>query len=173
MPPSVPSFAFALALAAMPMHTVVLSRSSSRRTPSLPRRGLTTALWVAQVVLAAVFAFSGLGKITQPASVLALDPHMAWVTALPHALLLFIGVVEVAGAVGLILPALTRIAPVLTPFAAAGLALVMVGAAGFHGMRGELDALPVNFVLGGVAVFVAWGRLLRAPIAKRLNGVTS
>jgi putative oxidoreductase len=74
------------------------------------------------------------------------------------ALLRFIGVAELAGGLGLILPAATRIRPMLTPLAALGLATIMTLAFVFHIQRGEWDALPVNAVLGALAAFVAWGR---------------
>jgi hypothetical protein len=56
---------------------------------------------------------------------------------------------------------------VLTPIAALGLVVIMVLAAGFHIMRGEVQAVPINAVLGGLAALVAWGRLRKAPIAER------
>jgi hypothetical protein len=78
-----------------------------------------------------------------------------------------IGVCELLGAVGLILPSATRVLPVLTPVAASALTLVMVLAAGTHFSYGELPVIGVNVVLGGLAAFVAWGRFRRAPIAPR------
>jgi hypothetical protein len=79
---------------------------------------------------------------------------------------LLVRLVELAGAVGLILPAMTRIRPVLTPLAAVGFLTIMSLASGFHVIRGELDALPITFALGGMAGFVAWGRLRKAPILR-------
>lgn len=79
----------------------------------------------------------------------------------------FIGIAELAAAVGLILPALTRILPKLTPLAGLGLAVIMVLAAGFLVQRGEMSALPINFLLGALAAFVAWGRWRKVPIAPR------
>ena len=78
-----------------------------------------------------------------------------------------IGVAELLGALGLILPAATRVKPMLTPLAASGLATVTLLAAIFHISRGELGALPIPLVLGGLAAFVAWGRAAKAPIAPR------
>jgi putative oxidoreductase len=123
-----------------------------------PSKALNIVLWILQGVLAVGFAASGLMKLTQPVAVLAHNPNMAWTAAVPLALLRFIGASEVAGALGLILPAVTKIRPVLTPIAASGLALVMVLAGAFHLSRGEAGALPVNVLLGGLAAFVAWGR---------------
>jgi hypothetical protein len=71
------------------------------------------------------------------------------------------------GALGLILPAATRVKPVLTPLAGVGLAMVMLLATIFHISRGELGAVPMPLALGGLAAFVAWGCTARAPIAAR------
>ena len=76
-------------------------------------------------------------------------------------LFVFIGVCEGLGGIGLIVPAMTRVAPRLTPITAAGLAIIMILAAGFHIARGEYSFfLPINLVLGGVAAFIAYGRLV-------------
>lgn len=123
------------------------------------------ALWTVQVLLAALFGMAGVMKATTP--IADLIPTMAWVEAVPPALVRFIGISELAAAVGLILPAITRIAPILTPLAGVGLTLVMVLAAVFHVFRGELGAVPFNVVLGALAAFVAWGRLRKVPIAAR------
>jgi putative oxidoreductase len=92
---------------------------------------------------------------------------MDWVNSVPEGLVRFIGASELAGALGLLLPALTRIKPGLTALAAVGLATVMLLAALFHLSRGEGGALVPNFVLAGLAVFIAWGRTKKAPIAPR------
>ena len=68
---------------------------------------------------------------------------------------------------GLVLPSLTRILPRLTPIAAKGLLIIMILAAGHHLMNGEAKFVPVNAVLGGLALFVAWGRWKKAPIPPR------
>ena len=130
-----------------------------------PSKALGVSLWIAQGLLAAAFAMGGVMKATTP--IAELTEKMAWPGAVPPELVRFIGVSELAAAVGLILPSVTRIRPVLTPLAAAGLVVVMVLAAGFHVMRGEMQALPINFVLGGLAAFVAWGRFRKAPIGSR------
>jgi putative oxidoreductase len=132
-----------------------------------PRAGLPIriALWVAQVLLAALFLQAGWMKAMLPHhELVAAIPPMA---EMPLALIRFIGWSELAGAAGLILPALTRIRPGLTPLAAAALALVMVLAAGFHGMRGEWSGVVTNLVILAMTLFVAWGRTRRAPIAPR------
>jgi hypothetical protein len=75
--------------------------------------------------------------------------------------------VELAGALGLFLPAATRILPRLTPLAAVGLATMMALAVPFHLVRSETVAIVFNLVLGSLAAFVAWGRGRRAPISAR------
>jgi uncharacterized membrane protein YphA (DoxX/SURF4 family) len=130
-----------------------------------PSKALHIGLWVVQVLLALMFTFAGTMKATQP--IAALAAQMKWPGAVPEALVRFIGVSELLGGLGLILPAATRIKPILTPVAAIGLVTVMAMAAAFHVSRGELSALPVNAVIGGLAAFVAWGRMKKAPIAPR------
>lgn len=142
--------------------TTVSTSDGGARAPS---RGLTTSLWVAQVLLATAFAMAGMMKATSPMDQLV--EQMAWSGVLPPALVRFIGGAELAAAFGLVLPAITQIKPILTPLAALGLLIVMVLAASFHVARGELDALPINFALGVLSAFVAWGRFKKAPIPPR------
>lgn len=130
-----------------------------------PRGGLHIALWVAQGLLAAAFGMAGVMKTTKPMAELV--QSMAWTGALPPPLVRFIGAAELTAAVGLVLPALLRIKPVLTPLAAAGLVSVMVLASIFHASRGEFQALPINLTLGALAGFVAWGRFRKAPVPAR------
>jgi len=97
-----------------------------------------------------------------------LATKLPWAAEVPAALVRFIGTAELLAAVGLVLPAATRIRPGLTALAAAGLVTVMILAFAFHAMRGELaQAAPINLVLGGLAAFVAWGRFKKAPIRAR------
>lgn len=105
---------------------------------------------------------AGLMKASQPVEVLA--ESLPWVTSIPLALVRFIGVSELLGGLGLLLPALLRIKPFLTTWAALGLALVMVLAAVFHTTRGEFPNIGMNLVLIGLALFIAWGRSKKAPI---------
>jgi uncharacterized membrane protein YphA (DoxX/SURF4 family) len=128
-------------------------------------KALHYGLWAAQLALAAMFGMAGTMKLATPISELA--TMLPWVAGAPEALVRFIGASELAGAIGLVLPAALRIQPRLTVLAAAGLALVMVLAAAFHVSRGELAALPVNAGLLALAAFVAWGRTARAPIRAR------
>jgi hypothetical protein len=82
-------------------------------------------------------------------------------------LIRFIGIAELVGALGLILPAATRVKPFLTPVAAGALALVMLLAAGTHAMYGEMPAMIPVVVLGAMSAFVAWGRMSKRKIEQR------
>lgn len=113
-------------------------------------------LWILQGLLAAMFAMAGVMKSTQPKDKLA--PRLPWVEDFSPATVRFIGIVELLGALGLILPAATGIAPVLTPIAATGLAVTMVLAAVTHARRKEPSAIAYNAVLLILAAIVAWGR---------------
>ncbi len=139
---------------------------SPSRAPTVPGSiAINVTLWIAQLLLAVAFGMAGIMKSTQPIPDLA--AAMGWPGDLPAVVVRFIGASELAGALGLVLPSATRIRPLLTPLAAIGLVLVMLLAALFHISRGEWSALPINVVLGGLAAFVAWGRLRKAPIFPR------
>lgn len=133
--------------------------------PQSSRRGLSATLWITQVVLAALFGMAGVMKSTVPLTELA--KTLAWTADVPGPLVRFIGAAELAGAIGLLLPALLRVRPVLTPLAGIGLSIVMVLAAGFHVMRGEFALLGMPIVLAALAAFVAWGRLRAVPVPTR------
>jgi hypothetical protein len=113
------------------------------------------------------FSITGFGKILwyKPALWNQALHEVPWLSAVPQNLIIFIGVCEFLGGVGLILPAITGVKPKLTPFASLGLTLVMILAAIFHVVRGEYNFVLVNVVLGGVAAFIAYGRLFARPIA--------
>lgn len=111
------------------------------------------ALWIAAGVLAAVFVSAGTLKLTQPKEKLA--ANLAWVEDFSARTVKFIGLMEVLGAIGLILPAALHIAPILTPLAATGLAITMVLAAVVHARRKEPQLIVVNAVLFALAAFVA------------------
>jgi uncharacterized membrane protein YphA (DoxX/SURF4 family) len=119
---------------------------------------MNIALWVAQVILAALFALAGTMKTFIPSSGVVKGLSAA---GLSQALVRFIGVSELAGALGLILPAATGVKPGLTNLAAAGLVTIMVLAAVFHISRKEFKSIPMIIVLGGLALFVAWGATRR------------
>jgi uncharacterized membrane protein YphA (DoxX/SURF4 family) len=112
--------------------------------------------------LAVVFAIVGLLKITTPREKLL--QRMGWVSGFSQTQVRGIGTLEVLGAVGVILPGITKIVPVLVPIAATGLALLMIGASITHIRRKEYNELGSNVVLFALAVFVAWGRFGPYPL---------
>ncbi len=114
-------------------------------------------LWIAQILLAVIFLFSAALKLFTFDSMAAKVPNIGNL----HGLFIFISVWEVAGAIGLILPALTGIYPILTAWAAAGLATIALIAGAFHVMRGEAGELPAVGVMVLLAAFVIWGRGFR------------
>jgi uncharacterized membrane protein YphA (DoxX/SURF4 family) len=117
---------------------------------------MNVVLWVLQCLLAAGFLAAGLMKSTQPKEKLA--GNMTWVNRRSANTVRLIGVVEILGALGLILPWATGIAKVLTPLAAVGLAVIMVLAVVDHVRAKEYSVLPVNAILGVIAVVIAVGR---------------
>ena len=137
----------------MPSDSIALTPA---RTTARPARALHATLWLVQILLAAVFLLVGYTHAIAPIEVAV--ARAGWVASLPVALVRFIGVAELAGALGLVLPAATRIQPRLTPLAAAGLAIIMLLAIPFHLVRGETGAIAFNLALGSLAAFVAWGR---------------
>src|SRR5689334_5286988 len=102
------------------------------------------ALWVIQVVLASMFLMAGVMKAFQYERAKASLP---WVKDVSRGTVTFIGIAELLGGLGLLLPALTGILPWLTPLAAGGLALIMLLAMGFHARRGERLAIVFNLTL--------------------------
>jgi uncharacterized membrane protein YphA (DoxX/SURF4 family) len=114
------------------------------------------ALWVAQGLLAVAFLGAGATKLSQPKEKLA--KNMAWVEDFSQPSLRTIGALEVLGAIGIVVPALTGILPWLTPLAALGLVLTMIGAALTHLGRGEYGNIAMNAVLLALAAFVVYGR---------------
>jgi hypothetical protein len=143
-----------------------MSTAATQANPGVqPSKALHFSLWGVQILLAIPFAFAGTMKATQPIAELA--AKMGWPGVVPEALVRFIGISELLGALGLVLPAATRIKPGLTALAGVGLMTIMVFAAIFHVSRGEIGMVLVPAVLGALSAFVAWGRWRKAPIAPR------
>jgi len=115
------------------------------------------ALWIVQVLLALLFLFAGGMKLILP-----LD-KLTGPVALPGWFTRFIGEAEVLGGLGLILPSLLRIEPWLTPLAALGLVIIMIGAIAVT-LDGMAGAALISLVVGLLAAFVAYGRWRLAPI---------
>ena len=122
---------------------------------------MTVALWIVQGLLALLFLFAGVMKFIMTVE------EMTKEIPLPGAFLRFIGVAEILGAIGLILPGLLRVKPGLTPLAAAGLTIIMIGATVITLTTGAVATALFNLVVGILAVFVAYGRWRLAPLEAR------
>jgi uncharacterized membrane protein YphA (DoxX/SURF4 family) len=116
----------------------------------------STRLWTAQIVLAALFLFAGAMKLVMPAEAMAQQTH------LPALFVKFIGVCETLGAIGLIVPWATRIHRELTPIAAAGLVIIMIGATVISAASGPIAGAVVPAVVGLLLLYVVRGRWERA-----------
>jgi DoxX-like family len=126
---------------------------------------LRGALWFLQASLAGVFAWVGCVKIVKLGA--ELTATVPWTIDVPLPLIRAIGVCELLGAVGLVLPAATRVRPHLTPMAASCLTALMALAVTFHLYRGDTQVLIVPAILGLASALVAWGRFRKAPISPR------
>jgi uncharacterized membrane protein YphA (DoxX/SURF4 family) len=115
---------------------------------------METLSWILQIVMAVIFAVTGLLKLTQPTQKLA-AAGMGWVEDVGTREVRAVGWLEIAAAVGLVVPAALGILPWLTTAAAVGVVLLMAGAAKTHAGRGEYSRLPVNVVIALMAVVVA------------------
>lgn len=114
-------------------------------------------VWVASALLVLAYGMAGVMKAFRPIPDLA--KMMVWPGDVSPGLVRFVGAVEIAGALGVILPVLTGILSWLTPLAAIGFSLVQVLAVGFHARRGETaKSLPVNLILLALSLFVLWAR---------------
>jgi len=123
---------------------------------------MNVTLWILQVLLALAFLAHGLLFLSPP-------PEVAeqMNASLPRWFQLFLGVAEVAAAVGLILPGLTRIQPRLVPLAAVGIVVVMIGATVWHLVRREWSSAVITFVLLAMATYVVYARWRVLPIRPR------
>jgi uncharacterized membrane protein YphA (DoxX/SURF4 family) len=113
-----------------------------------------TALWITPALLAAIFLTTGLTKLAQPRATMAAGP-MRWAADVSDAQFRTIGLLEVLGALGLVLPAALGVAPAITRLAAVGFALTMVGAIATHLRLGETSRLAPPVVLLALALLVA------------------
>lgn len=120
------------------------------------------SLWVAQILLAAMFLLSGFMKASMPIE--KLSAMMPWTGSVPSALVRFIAIAELLGGIGLLLPSLLRIKPHLTVWAAVGLATILLLSIPFHISRGETPMIGMNAMFMLMAIFIAWGRSKKAPI---------
>lgn len=135
-----------------PINPISAPTTGRVRTTHAVSRKASIALWVVQVLLAALFLFAGGFKLVAPIA------EMTKQIALPGAFIRFIGVAEVAGALGLVLPGLFRIKRHLTPIAAGGLVIIMSGAVGITMAGGQMAPALLPLVVGILAGSVAYGR---------------
>ena len=117
---------------------------------------MSTVLWILQGVLACAFIGVGSVKFTQPKQ--KLETNMGWVNDFPSRSVKTIGLLEMVGGVGIILPGVLDVAPVLTAWAAIGLLALMIGAAITHARRREPRLIVPTLILAAVAGLAAWGR---------------
>ena len=101
-----------------------------------------------------MFLMAGIMKSTQPIE--ELGKSMPWVNEVSAGMVRFVGISELLGGIGLILPALLRIKPILTPLAALGIFIIMILAFLYHIAKGEYEALGFNVILAAAAFFIAW-----------------
>ena len=142
----------------MPTTTPENEPKATTDTNQNPRQRKTAiVLWVVQVLLALLFVFAGVMKLVLPLDELAKQAQ------LPGLFLRFIGWAELAGGLGLILPGLLRIRPGLTPLAAGGLVIIMIGATTLTLIRGPIVTALMPAVVGLLVAFVAYGRWRLAP----------
>jgi uncharacterized membrane protein YphA (DoxX/SURF4 family) len=133
------------------MRTATTTSTHSRKTTAL--------LWTVQGLLALVFLFAGGMKLITPMAVLAQQ------APLPPLFLKLIGLCEVAGALGLVLPGLVRVGRSLTPLAAAGLVIIMIGATVITAAGGHIAGATVPCIVGLLAAFIAYKRRVPGRVA--------
>jgi uncharacterized membrane protein YphA (DoxX/SURF4 family) len=124
-------------------------------------RRVSVVLWIVQGLLALVFLFSGASKLVMSIEEMTKD------VALPGAFLRFLGIAEMAGGLGLVLPGLFRVRPGLTPLAAACLVIIMIGATVITATTMGVGMALIPLMVGLLAAFVAYGRWRLAPLAER------
>jgi putative oxidoreductase len=124
---------------------------------------MNIVLWIVQVLLAVAFLLHGLLFLAPPP-----DIAVQMNASLPRWFSLFLGVAEVLAAIGLTMPGLTRVAPFLVAWAAAGVMIVTFSATVYHVMRNEISSAIITLVLLAMATFVAYGRLRLSPFRSRV-----
>jgi putative oxidoreductase len=144
------------------MHTVISTTVNPQPKARTSIRVANSALWVLQLLMAALFFWHGQFSVFPPADMVAMINEN-----IGEGLRVFIGVAEILAAIGLILPGLTRILPWLTALAAAGLMIVMSSASVFHLVRGETASAISAFVIFLLVSVIAYTRWKVAPITAR------
>ena len=126
---------------------------------------LNIILWIVQLLMAATLIWAACAKWAMPAD--KLTAMWPWTGELSRTLVKLTGILDLLGGLGLVLPALLRIRPMLTPVAAICLILLMICATVFHLARGEASSIGFNIVFALLAAFVAWGRLTKAQVSAK------
>jgi uncharacterized membrane protein YphA (DoxX/SURF4 family) len=142
--------------ASSPVFPTAKNRAAAKR--------INIAIWTLQVLLACLFLFAGGAKLVLPIA------EMTKQIPLPGLFLRFLGVVELAGAVGLVVPSLLKIRPYLTPLAAGGLVIVMSGATAISMAGGKVAPAIPPFVVGCLAGLIIYARTRVVPIRERARG---
>ncbi|MDD7938635.1 DoxX family protein [Actinomycetospora lutea] len=124
---------------------------------------MNLALWIVAAVLAAVALLGGITKVFVPKEKLPAVPGGGWTGGASAGFVKTLGVLELLAAVGLILPAVAGVAPVLVPVTAVCWIVLMVGAMVTHGRRGETALVMLNLLYLTMAAFVVWGRVGAEP----------
>lgn len=132
---------------------------------TMNNKGLNIALWAAQIVLAAAYGLFGSMKAFSPIEKIA--DMMKWAPDFPPMFVHGLGTLEMLGAIGLILPSLTRIVPRLTVLAALCFTILQICAISLHVSRGEFSPLGLNAVLIGLSLFILWGRSKKVVIVPK------
>ena len=122
-------------------------------------------LWIAQILLSSTLIWAAFLKLFQP--IAELEAMWSWTGEVSPLFVRFTGIIDLIGGLGVILPALFRFKPVLTPIAALGIVFLMISASIFHICRGEATQIGFNVVFGIIAGFVAYGRFRIAPIQQK------
>ncbi|WP_409283826.1 DoxX family protein [Pseudomonas protegens] len=141
--------------------------SSTIKSPSpiqSAHRRWSISLWVLQILLAVLYGISGvMNTFMSPEQLVAMN--MSHAAALPLGWVRFLGIAELLGVIGIVLPAALRVKPALTPLAALGFVALQVCAIAYHVLHAELFMLPVNVILIALAALVWWGRTKKAPVS--------
>jgi putative oxidoreductase len=129
------------------------------------KKTMNILLWIAQILLSTSLIWAAGVKLFQPIE--QLETIWPWTGDVSRAFVRFTGVIDLLGALGVILPSLFRFKPVLAPIAAIGIVLLMIAASIFHISRGEGSQIGFNIVFAVIAAFVAYGRFKIVPIQSK------
>jgi hypothetical protein len=143
------------------INTFVSLEKNDNMTQKTSSKVLHVSLWIVQILLAASLFWAGAVKLFQPVE--KLSAMWPWTGQVDIALVKFMGIVDLLGAIGLTLPALIR-KPMIVPITAISIIVLMICAAVFHITRGESSQITVNIVFALLAGFVAWGRWKKTSI---------